>query len=188
MTNQSESIDSSCPVCFCDLEDQPDGITEGVSNIVITGCCKKRLHSMCWDRSPKIKTWTEDKAFEKIREKLQPDQFYKARKCPFCRSLSDIRRVESKSTNDESDIDFSDMPPLIIELTSPGSGVPTAIGYQNQSEFSNQLLNLVLGQIGGTSSLQNNSETNQSPNNIRESHQNRARHRIHPYSNRERHQ
>lgn len=181
MTNQSESIDSNdldfdskCPLCFCELEEQPDGITQGVSNVLITGCCKKRLHSLCWDRSPKIKSWSEDNAFEKIRTKLQPDQIYKAKKCPFCRTLSDVQKVESKSMNSNSNNDMTDIP-IVIELTSTTSSTPLS---SNQSDVANRLIQMILGQMTESSSITETSG--------RDSQSNRPRYRIHPYSNRER--
>jgi hypothetical protein len=185
MANQFEDVDSKCPLCFCELEEQPDGITEGIPNIIITGCCHKRLHSLCWDKSPKVKTWTEDNAFEKIRHKLLPDQLYKAKKCPFCRTLSDVQKIESKSRNSSSNLDLTDAP-LIIGLTSTTSALPMPMTHlsQSESEVANQLINMVLGQITGSSSEEDS--FNRESIASYPSQSTRARHRIHPYSNRER--
>lgn len=185
MANQIEDLDSKCPLCFSELEEQPDGITEGISNVIITGCCKKRLHSLCWDKSPKIKTWTEDNAFEKIRNKLQPDHLYKAKKCPFCRNLSDVQKIEPKSSNISSNLDLNDAP-LIIELTSTTSALPITRLSQNDSEVANQLINMVLGQIAGSSSEEDPFYRDSVAPYSSSSQSTRARHRIHPYSNRER--
>lgn len=182
-----DDFETKCPLCFCDLDEQPDGITEGPPNLFITGCCKKKLHGLCWQKSPKVKTWTEDNAFDKIRNKLQPDQFYKANKCPFCRKLSDIVKIEPKNNNVTFSSDSVDLPPLMIELTAtPSIGPISALSSVSQLEnaMTNQLLNAVLGFNQMNQAARESSVSNTVPTNSQSL--NRARYRIHPYSNRER--
>ena len=88
-----------CPICFQSLNEQPDGISQGSPNLITVGCCKKRFHSYCWEKSEKVFGTTDYKQFESIKQNLVQGCEYEARRCPLCRTLSDVLLIRSNSSS-----------------------------------------------------------------------------------------
>ena len=189
-----EDDNDNCPICFRNLKEQPDGISQGEASYIHMGCCQKRLHAMCWDRCDKIRTWTEDKTFDSVRHLLQPDTFYEARKCPFCRKICDFR-TSTPNRNMNSGFNQGQRHYTIHNhhgnegsTTSIGLVIDTSedptMGLELPADlFVQQLLEGTLGDLFNFN-VQPSSTASVSPHRAHSHH--RPRHIIHPYTNEQR--
>lgn len=108
MAEMIDDDENNCPICFQSLNEQPDGISEGNPNLIMVGCCNKRFHSFCWEKSEKVFGTTDYKQFESLKNKLIQGCEYEARRCPLCRSLSDVLMIRSnQSKTNRSELNHS---------------------------------------------------------------------------------